>query len=227
MLGVPNMFCKDWIEDKFGTRLRSTLKSNYGREIDLEYLVQENEPTAEELIQPVQMPEPEPVSWEQRSIQWNLNPKYTFDTFVVGPCNQFAHAACKAVGDSANVIYNPLFIYGGVGLGKTHLLNAIGNRLLERNPRLRVISIQAESFMNDLISSIPTNQIGEFRRRFRKNCDVLLMDDIEILCGKQRTQEEFFYTFNELFRVGQADRYDLGPRALRVARIDRAAAEQV
>ena len=200
-LGVPNQFCKDWIEDKFGTQLRESIRSNFGSEVDLDLEVHEEGPVESPIPE---TPAPEPVSWEQRSVQSNLNPRYTFETFVVGPCNQFAHAACKAVAESENVIYNPLFIYGGVGLGKTHLLNAIGNRLLEANPKLRVISIQAESFLNDLVSAIPTtSHISEFRKRFRKNCDVLLMDDIEILCGKQRTQEEFFYTFNELYESGR------------------------
>ena len=200
-LSVPNLYCRDWIEGKFGSALKNSVQAKFGQDIDIELLVVKEEKAGETAVE--EMVVSEPVSWEQRAIQSNLNPRYAFETFVVGPCNQFAHAACKAVAESEKMIYNPLFIYGGVGLGKTHLLNAIGNRLLERNPRLRVISIQAESFMNDLISAIPSNHIGEFRKRFRKNCDVLLMDDIEILCGKQRTQEEFFYTFNELFESGR------------------------
>lgn len=200
-LSVPNQFCREWIEDKFGARLEHKLRTNFGQDVELAFLIKEDKDS------PVQFDSgpkgPDPAASEPKPISSNLNPRYIFDTFVVGPCNQFAHAACKAVADSDSVIYNPLFIYGGVGLGKTHLLNAIGTSLLGRNPGLRVISIQAESFMNDMISAIPSNQIANFRRRFRKNCDVLLMDDIEILCGKERTQEEFFYTFNELYESGR------------------------
>jgi len=200
-LGVPNQFCKDWIEDKFGPQLRNSLPAHFGV-ADFELVVGAVEDPAPVPV-PVVPAAPGPVLWEERAVQSHLNPRYVFNTFVVGPCNQFAHAACKAVADSGGVIYNPLFIYGGVGLGKTHLLNAIGNGMLARNPRLRVVAVQAESFLNDLVSAIPDNRIGEFRKRFRKNCDLLLMDDIEILCGKERTQEEFFYTFNELYESGK------------------------
>jgi len=202
-LCVPNQFCRDWIEDKFGADLRNSIKINFGEGVEPELLIREDTPEGEDFSPASEAPVR--ISWQQRSIQSNLNPRYTFETFVVGPCNQFAHAACKAVAEADSAIYNPLFIYGGVGLGKTHLLNAIGNRLLERNPRLRVISIQAEGFLNDLICSLTNKGEGllEIRKRFRKNCDVLLMDDIEILCGKERTQEEFFYTFNELYESGK------------------------
>ena len=200
-LGFPSQYHRDWIDNKFGVALKNSVRANFGQDMDIEMLVVEGAKEEEALFETKSSSES--ISWERRAIESNLNPRYAFETFVVGPCNQFAHAACKAVAESTTMIYNPLFIYGGVGLGKTHLLNAIGNRLLQRNPQLRVISIQAESFMNDLISAIPTNHIGEFRKRFRKDCDVLLMDDIEILCGKQRTQEEFFYTFNELYESGR------------------------
>jgi chromosomal replication initiator protein len=201
LLSVPNQFCREWIEDKFGSQLEQKLRANFGKDVELSILIKEDKEPTEPLVSEAR--EADSPAPELKAFSPNLNPRYVFETFVVGPCNQFAHAACKAVADSDGVIYNPLFIYGGVGLGKTHLLNAIGNQLLGRNPGLRVISIQAESFMNDLISSIPSNQIGAFRKRFRKNCDVLLMDDIEIICGKQRTQEEFFYTFNELYESGR------------------------
>lgn len=127
-----------------------------------------------------------------------LNQKYTFDTFVVGSCNQFAHAAALAVAESASKTYNPLYIYGGVGLGKTHLMCAIGHRVKERNRHLRLSYISAEKFMNELINAIRYDQTINFRQKYR-SIDVLLIDDIQFMAGKERTQEEFFHTFNALY----------------------------
>ena len=127
-----------------------------------------------------------------------LNPKYIFVNFVVGASNQFAHAACKAVATQPGDHYNPLFIYGGVGLGKTHLVNAIGHEILERNSIARIAYLSSEAFMNDLISSLRRDRMGEFKERFRK-VDVLILDDVQLLAGRERTQEEFFHTFNTLY----------------------------
>ena len=127
-----------------------------------------------------------------------LNPKYIFANFVVGASNQFAHAACKAVATQPGDHYNPLFIYGGVGLGKTHLVNAIGHEILERNSIARIAYLSSEAFMNDLISSLRRDRMGEFKERFRK-VDVLILDDVQLLAGRERTQEEFFHTFNTLY----------------------------
>ncbi|MDD2585042.1 MAG: chromosomal replication initiator protein DnaA [Syntrophomonadaceae bacterium] len=131
-----------------------------------------------------------------------LNSKYTFDTFVVGNSNRFAHAACYAVGESPFKAYNPLFIYGGVGLGKTHLMQAIGHHILQKNPGYSVMYVSSEKFTNELISSIKDDNTPGFRNKYR-NIDVLLIDDIQFLAGKERTQEEFFHTFNSLYETNK------------------------
>src|ERR1039458_9582619 len=126
-----------------------------------------------------------------------LNPKFTFDSFVVGACNQFAHAAAKSVATNPSRSYNPLFLYGGVGMGKTHLMHAIGRELIDRHGAMRIIYTSSERFMNEMISCIRTERMQQFHQRYRE-ADVLLVDDIQILGNKERTQEEFFHTFNEL-----------------------------
>jgi chromosomal replication initiator protein len=128
----------------------------------------------------------------------SLLPNYTFDSFVVGASNQFAHAACKAVAGQPGDHYNPLFIYGGVGLGKTHLVNAIGHQVLDENPDARVMYLSSESFMNELIAALRRDRMDDFRNRFRR-IDVLILDDVQFLAGRERTQEEFFHTFNSLY----------------------------
>jgi chromosomal replication initiator protein len=127
-----------------------------------------------------------------------LNPKYTFANFVIGASNQFAHAASKAVATQPGDHYNPLFIYGGVGLGKTHLVNAIGHQIIERNTLARIAYLSSDAFMNELIASLRGDRMGDFKERFRK-VDVLILDDVQLLAGRERTQEEFFHTFNTLY----------------------------
>src|SRR6185369_1966699 len=126
-----------------------------------------------------------------------LNPKFTFHSFVVGACNQFAHAAAKSVATNPSRSYNPLFLYGGVGMGKTHLMHAIGRELIDRHGAMRIIYTSSERFMNEMISCIRTERMQQFHQRYRE-ADVLLVDDIQLLGNKERTQEEFFHTFNEL-----------------------------
>ena len=131
-----------------------------------------------------------------------LNPRYSFDSFVVGSCNQFAHAAARAVADHPASRYNPLFIYGGVGMGKTHLMHAIGRSLMDHVGGMRIVYTSSEKFMNEMIASIRTDRMSQFHQHYR-NADALLVDDIQILANRERTQEEFFHTFNELYEHGK------------------------
>lgn len=140
---------------------------------------------------------------EERLTKAGLSSRYTFEEFVVGSSNQFAYAACNAVANTPAQTYNPLFIFGGVGLGKTHLLQAIGIEMLRRNPGTRVMYLSAEEFMNQLITSLRNKEMNAFRNRFRNNCDLLLIDDIQFIGGKDSTQEEFFHTFNALYQSGK------------------------
>src|SRR5712692_5308586 len=127
-----------------------------------------------------------------------LNPRYSFDTFIVGPSNQFANAACRAVAEAPSRSYNPLFIYGGVGLGKTHLMHAVGQYVLHHDPKLKLTYISAERFMNGMINAVRYDRIIDFRERYR-TVDVLLVDDVQFIAGKEGTQTEFFHTFNSLY----------------------------
>ena len=145
----------------------------------------------------------ESAQHRQRLLDAGMNPRYTFDEFVVGSSNQFVHAACVAVANKPAESYNPLFIFGGVGLGKTHLLQAVGNRILRNNPNLRLANLSSEDFMNQVITSIRQEQMNEFRTEFRNRCDVLLIDDIQTIAGKDATQKEFFHTFNALYNSGK------------------------
>ena len=141
---------------------------------------------------------PEPVSNVEDSAVGGLAPRYSFDTFIVGSSNQFAHAACRAVAEAPSRSYNPLFIYGGVGLGKTHLMHAIGHYVLSHLKTLKLTYISSERFMNEMINAVRYDRVLDFRERYR-SVDVLLVDDVQFLAGKEGTQTEFFHTFNALY----------------------------
>ncbi len=190
VFAVPNRFAKDWVEQRLLGVVRGALRAAVGRAVDVRITVTEG-PAPTPAPRPVAMPAPIRIP---EGLQ--LSPKYTFETFVVGAGNRFAHAAALAVAEAPARAYNPLFIYGGVGLGKTHLLQAIGHRVLSAGVA-RVAYVSSEKFTNELINSIRDDKTLEFRQRYR-NVDVLLIDDIQFLAGKERTQEEFFHTFNTL-----------------------------
>jgi chromosomal replication initiator protein len=191
---VPNKYFKDWILNNYSSLLYAAASQVNAGDLKIRFVCA----TGNGARAAKAKSHKAPASVEIREISLSLNPKYTFSNFVVGPCNQFAHAAARAVADRPFRTYNPFFVYGGVGLGKTHLVQAIGHHVLQRDRRLTVLYIPAERFMNHLIHAIRTNTTHEFREKYRK-LDILIIDDIQFLAGKERTQEEFFHTFNALF----------------------------
>lgn len=227
-LAVPNNFTKEWLADYYSDTIRNEVRKITGSECSLQFeiceellnssknLESENSSADSESSSNSKTnlsDENRPAGTLSASVSARsavrapigdpLNPKYTFDRFVVGSNNQFATAACKAVADLPGGNYNPLFLYGGVGLGKTHLVNAIGLELLRRHPGLRLLYIGSERFMNEVINGIRFDKMADLRRKYRESCDILLMDDIQFLAGKERTQEEFFHTFNCLHEAGK------------------------
>lgn len=200
---VPNDFIKSVIEKRYVNLLRDILSSILKQNIKISLQINEKSPVPADVS-------PENISIEEdtrvRTLLDDskpcLNSKYTFDTFVVGNSNRFAHAASQAVAESPAKAYNPFFIYGGVGLGKTHLMHAIGHYILEQDPNCKVVYLSSEKFTNELINSIRDDKNVEFRNKYR-TMDVLLIDDIQFIAGKERTQEEFFHTFNALHEANK------------------------
>lgn len=193
-MAVPDQVTKDFLEQEYRQEIQSAL-----HQLDLAASHVEFVP------HPTAVVEPSPSAGESAPVEpifgsgsIQLNPNLRFDNFVVGSCNQFAHAAARAVASSPSRSYNPLFIYGGTGMGKTHLMQAIGRALLDERPGVRIVYTSGERFMNEMIACIRSNRMSTFQRHYR-SADVLLVDDVHILAGKERTQEEFFHTFNELY----------------------------
>jgi len=202
LVATPHKFFKQWIEENYMPELEESARMELGGNVAVEIVVGNEEEGEEERSTPppdlslngrkdLKAPKP-------RMRNGELNPRYTFDRFIVGAGNQFAQAASYAVANDPAKSYNPLFLYGGVGLGKTHLLHAIGILTQERNPGIRVSYITAEKFTNELVFSLRTNRMPDFKEKYR-NVDMLLVDDVQFIAGKQRTQEEFFHTFNDLY----------------------------
>jgi chromosomal replication initiator protein len=193
-IGVPSKFFATWLEEHHADIIRDALKQVSGRDFQLRFSIMSSDRPPPEATS-----DPTPTITPRRSaIGTNLNAKYTFKSFVVGGGNKFAHAAARAVAENPAHSYNPLFIYGGVGLGKTHIMQAIGNEVLNTKAELRVCYVSAEKFMNEMIYAIQHGTTIGFRNKYR-GMDVLLIDDVQFLAGKESTQEEFFHTFNSLY----------------------------
>ena len=195
---APNEFARDWLEGRYTHLISSVLYEVIGEELMVKFIIPQNQQNDDLAIMQPNDKKGKKRDDEQNEYQQHmLNNKNTFDTFVIGSGNRFAHAASLAVAEAPAKAYNPLFIYGGVGLGKTHLMHAIGHYVLEHNPSAKVVYLSSEKFTNEFINSIRDNKAVEFRNKYR-NVDVLLIDDIQFLAGKEQTQEEFFHTFNTL-----------------------------
>ena len=201
-IGVPSKLAKDWLEDRFAGLIQETLQAVTGGEVEVNFVVsaQAQHPPSDGAA-PAELEElPEPTVGG--GVQTELNERFKFSSFVVGNNSRFAHAAAKAVADAPGESYNPLFLYGGVGLGKTHLMHAIGHEVRNHFPKKRAVYLTSEQFMNEVIASIQTAQMGEFRNKYR-TVDVLCIDDVQFLAGKDRTKEEFFHTFNALHEINK------------------------
>ncbi len=201
---TPNNFAREWLESRYTKLISGTIFDFMGKQVDVKFILETDE---QKMSSPTPVPAPLPpkgpaIVAQEESFTNMMNARYTFDTFVIGSGNRFAHAASLAVAEAPAKAYNPLFLYGGVGLGKTHLMHAIGHYVLEHNPEARVLYISSEKFTNEFINAIRDNRGEGFRNKYR-NIDVLLIDDIQFLAGKEQTQEEFFHTFNSLHEEGK------------------------
>ncbi len=204
-LSVPNRFFRDWLTDHFMDIIKESVSSVAGVPMTVRFNIDkvpiQGKPAVSEPVPAERLKSLEQTEITNK-IHPSLNPNYNFERFVVGPSNQFAHAAAVAVAEAPAKNYNPLFIYGGVGLGKTHLLNAIGLHTFRLIPSANILYVSAEEFMNEMINSIRYDKMQKFREKYR-NIDSLLIDDIQFIAGKERTQEEFFHTFNTLHDSGK------------------------
>jgi len=217
-IAVPNGFAKDWLETRYRSLISQTLARIVGYSVQVEFAVQgtdgvpagaaeSDEPDSNSTAPSATSGAPAQVRLEPTRVggeggTTNINPRYTFTNFIVGSANRLAHAASLSVAERPGHAYNPLFLYGGVGLGKTHLMHAIGNQVIAKFPRKRVVYATSEKFTNEFIASIQQGKIDEFRARYRR-IDLLLIDDIQFIADKERTQEEFFHTFNAIHEDGK------------------------
>lgn len=192
-VGVANAYARDWLESRLASTARRMLTGIMNRTVEVRFTVWNEAPS--ESLESVEIKEETPIQPVLRPVNRNINTRYTFENFMVGASNRLAHAASMAVAEKPAQAYNPLFLYGGVGLGKTHLLHAIGNIAIQQG--LEVLYVSSEEFTNDLIGAIRTHTTQAFRDKYR-HTDVLLVDDIQFIAGKESTQEEFFHTFNTL-----------------------------
>jgi chromosomal replication initiator protein len=209
-IGVPNGFAKEWLENKYRSYILKALRNIQSDTRDVVCLIAPHQEGAlkelsvDAILPPQTQPAAEPDYEKTATLgqENNLNSRYIFENFVVGSSNELARAACYAVSQSLGKIYNPLFIYGGVGLGKTHLLQSIGNEALKKNPACRIKYMTSERFTSDLIESIKNQKINEFKEYYQK-IDLLIIDDVQFLSGKEKTQEEFFHIFNYLSQLNR------------------------
>ncbi|WP_373894385.1 chromosomal replication initiator protein DnaA [Virgibacillus natechei] len=194
IVSAPNEFARDWLETQYTNLISNILEEVTGTRLATKFIIPDSVPQPDEAEK---TPKPKSAGNTNDIAKTMLNSKYTFDTFVIGAGNRFAHAASLAVAEAPAKAYNPLFIYGGVGLGKTHLMHAVGHYVQQHNPEAKVVYMTSEKFTNEFINAIMDNKTINFRNKYR-NVDVLLIDDIQFIAGKESTQEEFFHTFNTL-----------------------------
>ncbi len=207
-IAVPNAFAKEWLEKKFHKNIIKSLRSTMPEIRNASYVVS----SADTPLQPQTKKRPEPVEMLDEQLEFkefsvdrdtNLNPRYTFESFVIGTFNEFAHAAGLSITKNLGTLYNPFFVYGGVGLGKTHLLHAIGNQVKKDHPDFKVLYLTSERFVNELISIIQNREpLHNFKEKYR-NVDLLIIDDVQFIAGKAKSEEEFFHTFNSLYERGK------------------------
>lgn len=204
-VSVPNNFSKEWLEHKYNKIIFHAIKSLDNEIREVRYTVERSQPKPKEApSQPVSTGEEDQMQFPEFKVDQstNLNPRYSFDNFVVGGFNELAHAASLAIVKTLGSVYNPLFIYGGVGLGKTHLLQAVGNQIMKESPHKKLKYISSELFTSGVVSAIRNKNVDAFRAMYRE-LDVLIVEDVQFLAGKDKTQEELFHTFNTLYEAGK------------------------